>query len=116
MEFKPLIDRKSSQGPSTPKEVLEEIYKLSQDEGLTDKEIGDKIGIMRESVCRIRIRYGIPSRSLENRKDVPTYCSNCGELFYKRRKDRKKRILMCDRCKTIIEQKMKGEIERVESN
>lgn len=105
LNFEP-VNETSNRGPKTPKLVVEKIYELSQDEGLNDAEIGEIIGLERGSICRIRARYGIPPKNLENRKDVPTTCLNCGTTFYKRRKERHKKIIICSKCKRFIEKQI----------
>ena len=49
--------------------VIEEVKRLSQQEGLTDKEIADILGCSRATVNRARQAHNIPKANLENRKD-----------------------------------------------
>ena len=49
--------------------IVEEIRRLSQDEGLNDSEIAEKIGCSNSTVCRCRASNTIPKYNLKNRKD-----------------------------------------------
>ena len=75
---------------------VEEIRRLSQDEGFKDWEIANVLGIHRVTVTRIRTRNNIPTCDKRNRKDKTYKCVNCGETIYIRRKDR--RQAFCKKC------------------
>ena len=49
--------------------IVEQIMKLSQDEGLSDAEIAEQLGYARGSIQRIRKTHNIPTANMENRKD-----------------------------------------------
>lgn len=78
---------------------VEEIKRLSQDEGLIDKEIATVLGIHRVTVTRIRKQYDIPKAVLSNRKDKISHCTKCGKTFIIRRKER---IRVCDECTVVV--------------
>jgi transcriptional regulator with XRE-family HTH domain len=82
--------------------VVNEIRRLSQDEGLRDDEIAKLIGCSRATVNRERSKHNIPTANLANRKDKICTCRVCGREFVIRRKERKPGI--CTECK----QKAKG--------
>lgn len=77
--------------------LVEEIRRLSQDEGLTDKEIADIFGCSRATINRTRQKHGIPTANLENRKDKQYTCRFCEKTVVIRRKERKKKY--CDDCR-----------------
>lgn len=76
--------------------VVNEVERLSQEEGLNDREIADKIGCSRATVNRIRVKYEIPTANLSNRRDKTYICSKCGTEVVIRRRDRRK--LYCKEC------------------
>lgn len=78
---------------------IEEIRRLSQDEGLIDKEIATILGIHRVTVTRIRKQNDIPKAWLSNRKDKISHCTKCGKTFIIRRKER---IRVCTECTTLV--------------
>lgn len=78
---------------------IEEIRRLSQDEGLIDKEIAKILGIHRVTVTRIRKQNDIARADLLNRKDKISYCTKCGKTFIIRRKER---IRVCTECTRLI--------------
>ena len=67
---------------------VDEVRRLSQEEGLVDKEIADAIGCHRVTITRLRSKYDIPRPNLLNRKDKKQECKKCGEIKYIRRKER----------------------------
>lgn len=79
---------------------IEQIKHLGQDEGLTDKEIADVFGCSRATVNRARIKFGIPTAKLENRRDKEYTCTFCHKVVKIRRKERKKRY--CDDCRESL--------------
>lgn len=76
--------------------VIKEITRLSQEEGLNDREIADLLGCSRATVNRVRVSTEIPKANLENKKDKTYVCAKCGETVSIRRKERRK--LHCDKC------------------
>lgn len=77
--------------------LVDKIKHLSQDEGLSDKEIADILGCSRATVNRTRRAYAIPTANLQNRRDKHYTCTFCGEVVVIARKDRKKKY--CDDCR-----------------
>lgn len=76
---------------------IEQIKQLSQDEGLSDKEIADVLGCSRATVNRARQHTGIPTANLNNRKDKKYVCHFCKKEVVIRRKERKKKY--CPECR-----------------
>lgn len=77
--------------------LVEEIRRLSQDEGLSDKEIATVLGCSRATVNRARRAHDIPTANLDNRKDKEYTCTFCEKVVVIARKERKKRY--CDDCR-----------------
>lgn len=77
--------------------LVEEVRRLSQEEGLNDQEIADIIGCSRATVNRARRANNIPTANLSNRKDKYYTCTFCGTDVVIPRKERKKRY--CDDCR-----------------
>ena len=61
--------------------IIEQITRLSQQEGLSDSEIGEQLGYARGSIQRIRKAYNIPVANKNNRKDKPCKCMKCDKIF-----------------------------------
>ena len=80
--------------------IVDEIRRLSQDEGLNDTEIGIKMGYARGSVQRIRKAAGIPTHNLNNRKDKSCFCMKCDKIFYIRRCESDK--IVCPDCEKFL--------------
>ena len=76
---------------------VEEIRRLSQEEGMFDNEIADYLGIHRVTVNRIRKQYSIPRANLKNRKDKPSYCTKCGKPIIIKRRER---FSSCQECQS----------------
>ena len=76
--------------------IVEQITRLSQQEGLNDSEIGEQLGYARGSIQRIRRTYNITVANKENRKDKPCKCMKCNKEFYIRRCESDK--LFCPEC------------------
>lgn len=76
--------------------VVSEVTRLSQEEGLNDREIAHELGCSRATVNRIRISCSIPTANLSNRLDKTYICSKCGKVVTIRRKERRK--LLCQDC------------------
>lgn len=65
--------------------IVQEIRRLSQEEGLKDSEIADIIKYNRVSVQRIRQENGIPTYNKDVRKDKKAICPQCcGQYFIRR--------------------------------
>lgn len=80
---------------------IDEIRRLSQDEGLNDREIGEALGgIPRVTITRIRSRNDIPRCCKDNRRDKTYVCLNCKKTIYIRRKDRRQGF--CPDCQKLI--------------
>ena len=77
--------------------VIKEITRLSQEEGLNDREIADLLGCSRATVNRVRVKTEIPKANLVNKKDKTFVCSGCGATVSIRRKER--RTLLCEACR-----------------
>lgn len=80
---------------------VDEIIRLSQEEGLNDRQISEIVGCTRVTVTRIRNRNSIPTCEKCNRKDKSFKCINCGETIYIRRRDRRKAF--CEKCCAELE-------------
>ncbi len=80
---------------------IDEVIRLSQDEGLFDHEISDQLGCHRVTITRIRQRHHIPRPNLRNRKDKEQECKKCGKITLLRRKQRITKY--CDHCKQVQE-------------
>lgn len=76
--------------------IVEQITKLSQEEGLNDSEIGEQLGYARGSIQRIRRTYNIPIANKENRKDKTCKCMKCNNFFLIRRCESDK--IFCPEC------------------
>lgn len=77
-------------------DFIEKLVYYSQEEGLTDQEIADKLNCARSTVCRVKKECKLPRRNLQNRRDKSYVCPFCKETVYIRRKDPLR--LMCDSC------------------
>lgn len=82
--------------------IVNEIRRLSQEEGLNDAEIAKEIGYNRVSVNRIRTEYGIPVCNKDNRKDRKCTCPQCGDTYFIRRCE--KPGICCPACAMKAEQ------------
>ena len=67
--------------------IVNEIRRLSQEEGLRDAEIADIIQYNRVSVQKIRKAYDIPTYNKEMRKDKNITCPVCKSVYYIRRNE-----------------------------
>lgn len=65
--------------------IINEIRRLSQEEGLKDSEIAGIIKYNRVSVQRIRQENNIPTYNKANRKDKNVLCPQCGQTYTIRR-------------------------------
>lgn len=76
--------------------IVNEIRRLSQEEGLKDYEIADIIKYNRVSIQRIRNEYGIPTYNKDMRKDKRVFCPQCGGDYFIRRNERPG--ICCPKC------------------
>lgn len=84
--------------------IVNEIRRLSQEEGLKDAEIADIIKYNRVSVQRIRKEYNIPSWNKDVRKDRKVICPQCcGEYLIRRNE---KPGICCPECAARMNQKI----------
>ena len=80
--------------------IVETIRNLSQNEGLNDFEIAEKLGYARGSIQRIRKNNKIPTAKRENRKDKECRCVKCTADFLIRRNDPPR--ILCDDCTSKV--------------
>lgn len=94
--------------------VVEEIRRLSQEEGLTDGEIAERLGLSRATVNRARQKYGIPRANLQERRDKEYVCNRCGQTVVIKRKERRQKY--CPTCKPIVAaENMARKLERMKA-
>lgn len=87
--------------------IVNEIRRLSQEEGLKDSEIADIIKYNRVSIQRIRQENGIPTYNKMKRKDKKAICPQCcGEYFIRR--DEKPGIC-CPTCANKLNQRIQAQ-------
>ena len=84
---------------------VEHIRRLSQEEGLNDRQVGEIIGCSRTTITRIRLRNKIPTCQSRNRKDKTYVCVNCNRVVTIRRRER--RQAYCPECKDNLLNKTK---------
>lgn len=80
--------------------AVDEIKRLSQEEGLNDGEIAARLGISRATVNRHRQAADIPRANLKNRRDKSYECKRCGRTVVIARKERCAKY--CPACKPIV--------------
>ena len=74
---------------------VEEIRRLSQDEGFKDAEIALLLGVARVTIARQRATHNIPRANLKNRKDKLSYCNTCKKPFIIRRGEKSRKCPDC---------------------
>lgn len=74
---------------------VEEVRRLSQDEGYRDAEIALLLGVSRMTIIRVRQKYEIPRVNLKNRKDKISYCNKCKTPFIIRRGEKSRKCPQC---------------------
>lgn len=79
------------------KYIIEEVRRLSQEEGLNDGEIAEKIGCSKSTIGRVRADNNIPKCNLKNKKDKSYICSSCSKQVFIARREKVK--LYCKECK-----------------
>lgn len=78
---------------------IEEIRRLSQEEGMNDREISALFGVHRTTVARIRSANGIPKCNVLMKKDKVSYCNRCHERFIIRRGQKRH---LCFNCAPLV--------------
>jgi hypothetical protein len=81
--------------------IVNEIRRLSQEEGLRDTEIAEIIQYNRVSVQKIRKAYNIPTYNKDMRKDKAVICPECKSMYYIRRNEEPK--ICCPACAVKID-------------
>jgi len=76
--------------------IVDMIRQFSQEEGLKDHEIAQRMNLCRETVARIRTVHGIPKVNLKKRKDKTYHCIGCNKDHVIRREERKP--VYCPEC------------------
>lgn len=76
--------------------VVKEIERLSQEEGMNDREIGAILGCSRATVNRVRVRHNLDKANLSNKLDKTYVCGSCKKEIVIRRKERRK--FLCPDC------------------
>lgn len=89
----------------TKKFIIEEITRLSQEEGLRDDEIAKMLGYHRISITRIRNQNNIPKSITQNRKDKEMTCPSCKKKYFIRRSQ--EFSIACPECIAKTEEKFK---------
>ena len=84
--------------------IVNEIRRLSQEEGLKDSEIADIIKYNRVSIQRIRNEHNIPTYNKDVRKDKKVICPQCGGNYLVRRNE--KPGICCPKCAEIANAKI----------
>lgn len=84
--------------------IVNEIRRLSQEEGLKDSEIADIIKYNRVSIQRIRNEHDIPTYNKDVRKDKKVICPQCGGDYLIRRNE--KPGICCPKCAEIANAKI----------
>ena len=84
--------------------IVNEIRRLSQEEGLKDSEIADIIKYNRVSIQRIRNEHNIPTYNKDVRKDKKVICPQCGGNYLIRRNE--KPGICCPKCAEIANDKI----------
>ncbi len=87
--------------------IVNEIRRLSQEEGLKDSEIADIIKYNRVSIQRIRQEHNIPTYNREVRKDKDAVCPQCGNHYFIRRNE--KPGICCPNCVTTMNQTIQNQ-------
>lgn len=87
--------------------IVNEIKRLSQEEGLKDSEIADIIKYNRVSIQRIRQENGIPTYNKDNRKDKRVVCPQCFREYFIRRNA--KPGICCPACESVMNQKIQAQ-------
>ena len=91
--------------------IINEIRRLSQEEGLKDSEIADIIKYNRVSVQRIRNENNIPTYNKERRQDKDVVCPQCFKHYFIRRCE--KPSICCPECASRLNQKIIDEYAKI---
>ena len=89
--------------------IVNEIRRLSQEEGLKDSEIADIIKYNRVSVQRIRQENGIPTFNKDVRKDKEVVCPQCCGHYLIRRNE--KPGICCPTCAEKLNQQIEAQLQ-----
>ena len=89
--------------------IVEEIRRLSQEEGLKDNEIADIIKYSRVGVQRIRQENGIPTFNKDVRKDKEVVCPQCCGHYFIRRNE--KPGICCPTCVDKLNKQIEGQLQ-----
>ena len=81
--------------------IVNEIRRLSQEEGLRDTEIAEIIKYNRVSIAKIRKANGIPAYNKMKRKDKSVICPSCKKNYFIRRDEEPG--ICCPECSEKIE-------------
>lgn len=76
--------------------IVNEIRRLSQEEGLKDSEIAKIVKYNRVSIQKIRKAFNIPTYNKDVRKDKKVICPVCGREYFIRRNEDEK--ICCPLC------------------
>lgn len=91
--------------------VVQEIRRLSQEVGLTDREIANRLGLSMDTIRRVRKANSIPRANLANRVDKRYTCQRCGKVVAIARKERRRKY--CPECRpTVAAQNAARELDR----
>ena len=82
--------------------IVNEVRRLSQEEGLMDAEIAEIIQYNRVSVQKIRKANNIPTYNKNMRKDKNVQCPHCGRSYFIRRCEEAK--ICCPDCEKQLNQ------------
>jgi hypothetical protein len=83
---------------------VDDVRRLSQEEGLFDHEIAKQLNTYRVKVTRCRQKHNIPRPNLANRKDKPHRCKRCKEVRLIRRRERAQGY--CPECREIAHREL----------
>jgi predicted transcriptional regulator len=78
------------------KNIIDEVYRLSQEEGMSDSQIAEMLECSRITVHRIRKQNNIPTANKDNIRDKFYICVKCHKKVMIRRSDKRK--LYCEEC------------------
>lgn len=92
--------------------IINEIRRLSQEEGLKDSEIADIIKYNRVSVQRIRQENNIPTYNKNMRKDKEVLCPQCAKHYLIRRNE--KPGICCPDCMARLNAQIEENLSRME--
>jgi 3-phenylpropionate/cinnamic acid dioxygenase small subunit len=68
----------------------EQVRMMSQDMGLNDRQIAEKLKCERATITKLRKRHKIPTCIISNRRDKTYVCVGCNTTVYIKRKERRR--------------------------